>query len=194
MQHKHQSEDDTSAEKELRAYYEEATREVKVTNENQRDFDLLEAAREGDDDRIRELLSQSSNASRANSSGGTTSHGRTLLHLAAKAGYESFARILIEDGADIEIKSSTGETPFFTAVKAGHENIVKLLLQNGDDVHAISNKSTGISALSMAVKYRHKAVVNLLLEHGAIQEPRDPCSGNQPGGPGGSASKKRSRS
>jgi hypothetical protein len=171
IQQIHQIAKDTSAEENNRASYEEATPKVNLADENQKDFDLLEAAREGDNDKMRDLISKYSNVSGTGLNGGD-SHGQTLLHLAAKSGHENLGSTLIEFGADINARSSSGETPLFTAIKAGNENFVKLLVQNGTEMYALSKNSSRLSALAMAAKYRHEHIVKLLLPSSKDTHPK----------------------
>ncbi len=171
---KHEVEDEgLSANKSLRRHYEEAIRGVKpATSENKFVFELLEAASSGDNGKIRKLLSQNSPISDAE----TRSQGRTLLHLAARGGHATLARMLLENGADMKQKSSSGETALFMAIKAGHTTVVEVLLEKGASVHEISNRSSGISPLSMAVRYKHIEIVKLLIDHGSIPENITPYS------------------
>lgn len=46
-------------------------------------------------------------------------HGKTPLHEAAKYGYEKFAKILIDAGADLEVKDKKGRTAKDIATERG---------------------------------------------------------------------------
>ena len=62
------------------------------------------------------------------------------LFVAANNGDEKLAKILIENNADINIKTATnGFTPLFWAAISNHNNIVNLLIENGADVNAKDN-------------------------------------------------------
>jgi len=155
--------------KDLRMHYEEAIKEVVAAEmDNKGDFELLEAATEGDEDRIRRLLSQRSSKLDATSK----FQSRTALHLAAQAGHGTLARILLENGADMQQRSSSGDTAFFIAIKTGHAALVKLFLENGASVHEKSNRLSGISPLYMAIRYGHPDVVKELIKAGADLEAR----------------------
>jgi ankyrin repeat protein len=169
MKANHQLEDNESSYKILRNYYEEAIRDSKSLKENEHDFELLKAVREGDDKKIREVLGQNSNVFNAkieDRTTGTESGVRrwTALHLAARGGHEILAKILLERGADIDEESSTGETALFMAVKAGHGAVAKLLLEGGASVQEKSGQ--GRTALHVAARRGHEALARMLLENG----------------------------
>lgn len=158
----HQGNDPASV-KELRKYFEDETRDAKTPKENEKHFEVLEAAKEGDQDKLRDLLLSIDVKS--------TAQGRSVVHQAARDGLEDAMKILIENGANLHERSSSGETPFFLAIKSGHEAIVKLLLDNGESPHARSNGSTGVAAISMAIRHKHEAVLKVLLDYGAVNVP-----------------------
>jgi ankyrin repeat protein len=170
MKANHQLEDNELSYKILRKYYEEAIRDSKSLKENEHDFELLEAVREGDDKKIREVLGQNSSAFDVKIKDGTTrveSGARrwTALHLAARGGHEMLAKILLERGADIDEKSSTGETALFMASKAGHGAVAKLLLESGASVQEKSDQ--GRTALHVVARRGHEALAKMLIENGA---------------------------
>jgi len=142
---------------------EQAMQEINPIEDNKRDFELLEAGREGNQEKMREILSQGTDPS--------ISRGRTELHLAAQAGYESLVKLLIDNGADIRVRSSKGETAFLIAIKAGHQSIAKLLLEEGQDVHERYKHGRGCSALYMAVMQKRLDLVRTLLDYGGVDEP-----------------------
>jgi len=157
---KRHKENDPAVEKILRKYFEDETRDAKVPGENQKHFEILEAAKEGDQEKMRDLLLNIDIKSKE--------QGRSVVHQAARDGLEGVMKTLIENGAEMQKRSSSGETPFFLAIKSGHEAIVKLLLDNGQSAHARSNGSTGIAAISMAIRHKHEAVLKILLQYGAV--------------------------
>jgi ankyrin repeat protein len=170
MKANHQLEDNESSYKILREYYEEAIRDSKSPEENEHDFELLKAVREGDDKKIREVLGQNSSVFDVKIGDGTTgteSRVRrwTALHLAAQGGHEILAKILLERGVDIDEESSTGETALFMAAKAGHGAVAKLLLESGASVQEKSDQ--GRTALHVAARRGHEALAKMLLENGA---------------------------
>lgn len=59
--------------------------------------------------------------------------GETLLHVVAIWGDVDSARILIEEGATIDVPGEHGCTPLHEAALQGHVEVVKLLLSKGAD-------------------------------------------------------------
>lgn len=61
--------------------------------------------------------------------------GNTALHEAALQGHIEIVELLIENGADVNIKSIEmfGDTPLIDASANGHLDVVKYLLKNGAD-------------------------------------------------------------
>jgi uncharacterized protein len=52
-------------------------------------------------------------------------NGRTALHIAAAAGFEEIASMLVERGADTRIRDRAGKTPAALALAEGHAGIAK---------------------------------------------------------------------
>ena len=69
----------------------------------------------------------------------------TAIHYAAENGNVNLANILIEKGADIELKNTFNTTALYIASDKGHVNLVKLLFDKGADIEATNND--GKSAL-----------------------------------------------
>ena len=84
---------------------------------------------------------------------------------AAEKGYEGIAKLLLEKGAAIEVKSSTGQTPLLWAAEKGYEGITKLLVEKGAAIKVKS--STGQTPLLWAVEKGYEGITKLLLEKGA---------------------------
>ncbi|MFZ7111999.1 MAG: ankyrin repeat domain-containing protein [Desulfatiglandales bacterium] len=62
--------------------------------------------------------------------------GRTCLHYASWEGLCDIAKILIDSGADVNVREGTygdGKTPLHRAAENGHADVVELLLINGAD-------------------------------------------------------------
>ena len=90
--------------------------------------------------------------------------GKTQLYYAARSGALERARILIENGADVNVMTSNG-TPLHIAAQNGHARMVKLLLENGADPNA-KDKSGG-TPLHTPAWIGHEDVVAVLIEGGA---------------------------
>nr|CAB3462537.1 unnamed protein product [Digitaria exilis] len=114
-------------------------------------------------------------------------NGRSMLHLAAKAGALDFCRFLtpilvateIEDdevdivpvlryllarGGDPAAADEKGYTPLHNAAEFGHIKAVRLLLSKGVPVDPLNSRGT---PLHLATAMDHDQVVKILLDHGA---------------------------
>jgi ankyrin repeat protein len=63
---------------------------------------------------------------------------QTLLHLAAQAGQEENARLLLQYGAVINAQDQSKRTPLFLAVVQGHRSLVQLLLTSNPQIDLVS--------------------------------------------------------
>jgi hypothetical protein len=109
-----------------------------------------------------------------------TSTGKTALHVAARLGNVPVARLLIEQGADIDAtrewtsleefekrpeKSSWLWTPLHYGTKSGNGKMVQLLIDSGCNINATSK--LGESALDVAFRERHESTLWVLIHNGA---------------------------
>jgi hypothetical protein len=62
--------------------------------------------------------------------------GYTPLHYAAGNGHIEIARLLLQNGAEVNVKSNCGSTPLHWAASDGHVEILHLLVENGADLEA----------------------------------------------------------
>ncbi|XP_026856992.2 GA-binding protein subunit beta-2b isoform X2 [Electrophorus electricus] len=85
---------------------------------------LLEAARKGQDDEVRSLMT--------NGAPFTTDWlGTSPLHLAAQFGHYSTAEVLLRAGVSRDARTKVDRTPLHMAAAEGHSSIVELLLKEG---------------------------------------------------------------
>ncbi|KAK7408038.1 hypothetical protein QQX98_009811 [Neonectria punicea] len=91
----------------------------------------------------------------------TDGDGRQPLHLACLRGHKDTAELLLQRGADIEAKQSSGATPLDEACWKGHKHVVEFLLSSGADTQVIDND--GWSPIRSATEYERLAVVETLL-------------------------------
>ncbi len=77
-------------------------------------------------------------------------------------------QLLLEHGADPNVKDSSGSTPLHRMASYGAVPMVKLLLEHGADVTARNNR--GLTPVQVA---REAEVVDLLREHGASDQEGD---------------------
>ncbi|OAQ62928.1 ankyrin repeat domain-containing protein [Pochonia chlamydosporia 170] len=95
----------------------------------------------------------------------------TSLMGASYFGHNVIVKLLIDKGADVDLKDSRyGRTPLSWAAKNGHEAVVKLLLYKGAKVDPIDCK--GETPLLWATENGHEAIVKLLLDGGAKTDSR----------------------
>ena len=91
------------------------------------------------------------------------------LHLASENGHVDIVKMLIRNGADVNVATQKKWTAIHFAASKGHAGVVKVLIQNGADVNALfQTKYTGkLNALIFAASLGHIDVVSLLLLNGA---------------------------
>ncbi len=91
--------------------------------------------------------------------------GYNALIAASEYNQEDIVKLLLNNGANVNLTSEHGITPLFVASVNGHENIVKLMLKNGANANFANNR--GITPLMEASANGHKNIVELLLNNGA---------------------------
>ncbi|KAF5965082.1 ankyrin repeat-containing protein [Fusarium coicis] len=96
-------------------------------------------------------------------------YNRTPLLFAVNNGHAATATLLLENGANIELRMIDGWTPLLHAINRGRVGIVNLLLRKGARVKPMMEIP---SLMSHPLRERHLGVVKLLLEHGAVEEIR----------------------
>jgi cytohesin len=95
-----------------------------------------------------------------------------LLHVASYWGSVEVARLLLEHGANIDVRNSGGQTPLHRALIETKDMAfysifdgIQLLLEHGADVDALDNDNS--APLHMASHYGSVRATRLLLKHGA---------------------------
>jgi ankyrin repeat protein len=93
--------------------------------------------------------------------------GWTLLHMAAFAGNVPNARLLLDQGADVNERAKTKfrNTPLLVAMLLGQCDVAKLLLDRGADV--LDRQSLGFTAMHEAALLGRNDIIQLLLDRGA---------------------------
>lgn len=101
-------------------------------------------------------------------------NGRTPLIISVQQGDEKMAKMLLQAGANPNLKDEdSGTTPLISAVKGQYFHLTCLLLENGADVNIPD--ANGDTALDIAVslrggkKLRNKKIIDLLIKAGANQ-------------------------
>ena len=94
-------------------------------------------------------------------------HGETGLMLAAVDGHLDTVKLLIREGADVNLCDSDGVSPLMFACE-NEEGVdtIKLLIENGADVNALQND--GCTALMIACSNQSSDNAQLLINKGAI--------------------------
>jgi len=160
----------------------------------QDNFELVDAAFQGDIQKVAQLLRLNINpnafdrkgvnalaAASANGHSGVVklllengadvnakdpSYQLTALFPACGGNHAEVVKILLNAGADPNVKSNPDMiTPLITAVVGGSQEIVRLLLSAGADPNIVHR--TGLSPLMVASKGGYGEIVKMLLQHGA---------------------------
>jgi ankyrin repeat protein len=87
----------------------------------------------------------------------------TLLIESAANGHVDVVKLLIENGADVNLKGEAWYGPLHAAAANGHIEVVKILLENGADVNIFHHNKP----LHNAAMNGHIEVAEILLAHGA---------------------------
>jgi ankyrin repeat protein len=87
----------------------------------------------------------------------------TLLIEAADNGHLDVVKLLIENGADVNLKGEAWYGPLHAAAAKGHIEVVKILLENGADINIFHQNKP----LHNAAMNGHIEVAEILLAHGA---------------------------
>ncbi|KAH9089034.1 hypothetical protein Ae201684P_012317 [Aphanomyces euteiches] len=140
---------------------------------------MFEAAKEGDIDSIRVLLTQGFSIDMPiwGASVDKADDGRTPLCVASKEGYLDLVKELLAQGASIDKADKDGQTPLYVASGKGHLYIVKELCVLGAAINV--RDKDGCTPLHGASRNGHFDVVKELLARGAATRTRDK-DGNTP--------------
>eukprot|EP00928_Gymnodinium_smaydae_P088264 TRINITY_DN72374_c0_g1_i1.p1 TRINITY_DN72374_c0_g1~~TRINITY_DN72374_c0_g1_i1.p1 ORF type:complete len:331 (+),score=38.98 TRINITY_DN72374_c0_g1_i1:60-1052(+) len=132
-------------------------------DENTVKADLLRAGREGDVQRVMQLLPFIDGGIEAP----LTPIGETILGVACAAGNLPLVCALLDAGADPKVADSRGATCLLLACAAGHAHIARRLLKEVGSSVANAADMYGTAPLHRAVGFGHVSCVEALLEHGA---------------------------
>jgi hypothetical protein len=95
----------------------------------------------------------------------------TSLHCAAHHDNKDIIELLINKGADLSLKNAWGNTPLHVATQRGCAESAAMLIAKGADLQATSNE--GWTPLHYAFKCGHKDLRKLLIEAGASKTIKD---------------------
>lgn len=120
---------------------------------------LLEAARLGQTETVRQLV--------VNSGAPFTSDwlGTTALHQAAQHGHPEIAEILLRGGVNRDARTKIERTALHLAAQSGSLEVVDLLVNHGSDVNA--RDMLKMTPLHWAIERGHTCIVERLLLSGA---------------------------
>lgn len=160
---------------------------------------LMVAAKQGDNDRIREMIEQGADVNRPNHNGGTlimyavlsgepdtvslllehearvdavAENGWTALMIAAVKGYADIGRLLLEHGAEPNQADIYLWTPLMRAVFEERLQMVRLLARH-QRTRVNQRGENGVTALHLAVVKGDVDSVKLLLAQGADPDIKD---------------------
>jgi ankyrin repeat protein len=86
------------------------------------------------------------------------------LHWAASLGLAEMARLLIDNGADVNIRNEEGYTPLHWAAGEGQKELVVILIVHGADVNALNKR--GWTPLRWAEAQSQKEIARILVAAG----------------------------
>ena len=95
-------------------------------------------------------------------------HGRTPLHFAARGRLKRFPKLLLDKGADPNIKAAAGVrgvAPLHEAATLGEKGVVKYLIKRGAEVDKEDDR--GWTPLRVALEVVNKEAAKMLLDLGA---------------------------
>ncbi len=88
-----------------------------------------------------------------------------VLLASSRRGNCGIARLLIDNGVDVNAVNEDGVTAIRMAIFNGHQDLVQLLIENGADVCAADQD--GVTAIQAAAMHNRTEIVRLLIENGA---------------------------
>jgi len=124
------------------------------------DFTIYDVTWLGDVTRVRRLLEE--NPSLANDT--TNTYREPALFAAIREGHSATAELLLDNGADLNVKDRYKEPPLHAAAYPGHKDMVALLISKGADVN--QKGPHGELALHLASAKGHSQITQLLVEAG----------------------------
>ena len=122
-------------------------------------MDIWTACREGDLERVRQLIQDGQDANRGDS------YGTTPLMKAAYYGHDQVVHVLIRAGADVNGKDNSKLTALYCASWRGHSSVIKTLTEAGANLNV--QDDWGVTPLMVAAAKGYANVVVELIRAGA---------------------------
>ena len=153
--------------KDLNAESRKAALETKIKDGDDLAPPLIIAARDGNLDFVKALLRYEANTEARGTikDNGEVKEDCTALWVAAAKGHFDVVRLLIEQNADVDGRTSTNSTPLRAAAFDGRLDIVRYLVENGADVNARNDFNS--TPLMVTCYKGHPNVATYLVKHGA---------------------------
>lgn len=126
---------------------------------------LMSAAEKGHTEALSILLNDMGAEVDARDNMGRNALIRALLKSNCK-NVEEITRLLLDHGADGNVRGEGGKTPLMAAVERKHKGLVEMLLSQGD-INIDDTDNEGKTALQFAVELKEKEIVQLLCAKGA---------------------------
>ena len=104
-----------------------------------------------------------------------TQHGQTALMLAVSHGRLDMVQLLVEAGADVNIRDEDGSTALMCAAEHGHMEIVKYVLQQ-PETNVLAKDNDGLTALAVAMEAGHRDVGVVLYANMSFSRGTSPYS------------------
>lgn len=119
---------------------------------------LIEAVKQQRLQMVKDLIDNGADVNQTDDSGATP------LHWAANKGYEAIAKVLINNGAEVDaVDNNFYATPLLWASYDGSLAVVKVLVNNGADVNMVN--SMGNTALHNCAIQGYPNIAKLLLKN-----------------------------
>jgi len=123
---------------------------------------LINAAADGSISRVQSALADGANVNAKRSA------GTTALHYASSRGYLEIVQLLVESGADVNVRGGDdNDTPLIWAVYNERNAVAKYLVDKGANINA--RDKSGRSALNYAYERGEMDIHDYLKERGAIE-------------------------
>jgi len=96
------------------------------------------------------------------------------IHAAVRHGHEGMTKVLVSNGAKVNVYNGDGLAPIHLAVQSGSKEIVEYLIDNGAFLNC-KEKNQGSTELHLAVAMGYNDIVDLLIDKGSNPNIADNC-------------------